>query len=183
MRRILARLFRDPRGGALIEFAFAVPILLFVVLATVDVSRRVLLDQKLLNAAAGLADLASRDETLSLAQLDDLVLAVDHITAPFAFSEHGRVIVTGVGAEIDNDPRILWQYVSGTALAEPSGIGSVVGGPADLGVALTVRANETVIVAEIFFAYVPIFDSVLDARTLRAVGYFRPRLGILRSLN
>lgn len=47
---------------------------------------------------------------------------------------------------------------------------------------LPIRADETIIVAEIFFNFEPFFGLLLAPSQVRHVAYFRPRLGTLQAL-
>ena len=171
----------DSRGTSAVDFALSVPILLFLLLSTVDVARFAFAHLKFFNAASALADLASRDETLSLARVNDLFSATQHIVQPFAFGPSGRVVLTGISANVDNDPRVFWQVAGGGTLVAGSAVGAP-GGRAALPPSITVRAQETVIVAEVFYAYRPIFALPLTDTLIRQTAYFRPRLGSLRTL-
>lgn len=179
-RRGAGALLRDERGVSAVEFALVLPVLLLLSLGSVEVARFTLLGLKLQHAATTLADLASRDEVLTAATLDDLFNAAERIAAPFDLATDGVLIVTGVAAEDGSGPLVYWRRAAG-ALSAPSGIGAL-GGAADLPDTLAVDDGETVVAAEVFFTYRRWLLGVIPDRTVRRQAFYRPRLGTLREL-
>ena len=175
------RLAADTRGISTVEFAFSVPVLLVLLLGTIDISRFAIAHLKVFNAVSSLADLASRDETLSAARINDLVGAAQHIVRPFILSVGGRIILTGISADVANDLRVFWQVAGGGSMAATSQIGAT-GRPAALPPSLTIDVQETVIAAEVIFNYQPIFALLLANPVIRQTAYFRPRLSSLCNL-
>ncbi len=179
----IVKKFASDRGGnVLVEFAVAMPVLLLLVLGSVEMGRYILLNQKLHNAAATMADLTARFETLSAAQVDNLFAATGQLVNPFDLDTNGRVIVSGVSAAVPNDPRVFWQRSGGGSYSATSQVGAV-GGTAAVDTGLPVRVGETVIVAEIFYHYEPFLLSLVDESVMWRIAYVRPRLGTLQTLN
>ena len=175
-------LVRDRRGATLVEFAFVVPVLTFLTLASIELSRYVLLNQKLQNAATSLADLAARGRTLSVAQLDSMFAAVPSITQPYDFTNNGIAIVTSITSPSVDTAEVAWQRTGGGALIETSRIGSP-GNSATIPSDLPERAGDTIIAAEVYFDFQPLFNILLSPTTLYRSAYVRPRLGTLTTLD
>ncbi|MCG8359304.1 MAG: pilus assembly protein [Kiloniellales bacterium] len=173
----------ERRGAALIEFAFAVPIMVLLLLGTFDTARYVLLHQKLDRAASTMADLVSRPTSISQAQIDSMFSAAGEQLQPFDMQLQGRVIISSVSKAPGDVAKIDWQYEGGGALSVTSDFGSS-GGAATLPDGFVLRDGENLIVAEIFFDYEPMFlhevipDGVVDHAAIR-----RPRRGDLSTLN
>ena len=182
MRTWLRHFRNERRGSFYIETALALPVLIFMVMGSIELGRYLLLNQKLQNASMSIADLAARDETLTAAQLDDMFNAVNLVVAPFNFSADGRAIVTGISAVVDDAPLLYWQRSGAGALSASSEIGTIVGNPAAIDPGLPVRADETIIAAEIFYDFVPFFGLIMGPTRIRHVAYVRPRLGTLQAL-
>lgn len=169
------------RGTALMEFALAAPVLILLAVGGSDFVIYLLLQQKLQNAAFNVADLAARDKTLSVSQLNSIFMSVQHVSKPFDFANNGRAIVTGISATSSNNPRVYWQRSGAGSYSAASRVGSV-GQAAAIPESLSISANETIIAAEIFYAYEPLFGLVLQPRLIHRTAYFKPRLGSLHSL-
>jgi Flp pilus assembly protein TadG len=180
MRR-LQQLLRDRRGIAATEFALILPILVMFSAGTIEYSRLIMLNQKLQSGAFILADLTARDKTLSEEQLDNIFLAIDNIIQPFDFAAEGKAIVTSVGVDGAGDPEVNWQREGSGDLAATSEVGEE-GGAATLPDDLDISAGETVIAAEVFYSFTPLFGIGLAPRTIYKASFYKPRLGTLDTL-
>jgi Flp pilus assembly protein TadG len=182
-KRLRRGFFADRRGTVMVEFAIALPILMFVMLAGVDLVRFAMLQQKLNRAAVTIADLVSQYQTISTTQLDQIFLAMEHIISPFPLGPNGQVIVSSVSREDVGDPVLVtWQRLGpGTATAA-SNFGTP-GNNATLPAGFTVAAGENVIVAEVFYDFEPLlFESVLPSRRVEHSSLYRPRFGSLSAM-
>ena len=98
--RSLARfLAGDRRGVAAVEFALVAPVLLTLAMGLAEVGRFAPLAIEVPHPATTPADLASREETLSTAQLDSMFAAARHAVRPSDMAADGRAIVSCVGRE------------------------------------------------------------------------------------
>ena len=178
----LRRLIADRRGMMLVELAIAVPFVAALALGAAEVGRYLLLNQKLESATAQLADIFTREETLSVAQLDGLFAAVGNIVTPFEFATRGVAIIAAVGIENEgDDPLVFWQASGAGGLAVASEIGAE-NGPATLPAGLTTRPEQTLVIAELYYDYEPILQGLIPGTRLRKTAFYRPRLGLLDSL-
>jgi Flp pilus assembly protein TadG len=176
-------LIDDRRGGVMVEFAMIIPILVFVLLAGVDVVRFAMLQQKLSRAATSMADLVAQYPTMSQTQLDQLFLSVEHVVTPFPLGASGLVVVSSISKADPAAPILVdWQR-SGAGTAVAASEFGVQGGNAILPAGFTVDAGEGLIVAEIFYDFVPLLDtSVVPAVRVVHHALFRPRFGALTAL-
>jgi Flp pilus assembly protein TadG len=182
MRRLLTRLRRDRRGIAATEFALILPILVMFSAGTIEYSRLILLTQKLQSGSFILADLTARDRTLSEEQLGNIFLALRQVIEPFAFEDEGLAIVTSIGVDpTTKTPVVNWQRAGTGTLEAESEIGEE-GEAATLPDDLTIAAGETIISAEVFYTFEPLFGIGMAPATLRRVAYYKPRLGSLDTL-
>jgi Flp pilus assembly protein TadG len=183
-RRLLGmcrRFSRADQGATLAEFAIAVPILTMLLLGGVDIARFAFLQQKLDRATSAVGDMVSQGQTITTAQLDDIFRAVAPVIQPFP-TDPGIVIVTSVGASDGGPATINWQRAGGGSLAAVSAIG-LPGNPPALPTGFVVRDGETVIVAESFYDFTPLFlpGIVVPRRVYHRV-FYRPRLGTLNTI-
>ena len=181
MQGLITRLWRDRRGVAASEFALMLPILVMFGAGTIEYSRLILLTQKLQSGSFILADLTARDRTLSEDQLDNIFLAIDNVIQPFEFAANGRAIVTSIGVDADDDPVVKWQRSGSGTLVATSSLGAP-GAKAALPTGLDIKAGETIIAAEVYFEFKPIFGIGLAPRVIRREAYYKPRLGTLDTL-
>ncbi len=185
IRAIIKRLHlfaADRRGTSVVEFALILPVLSFVFMGGIDVGQLVLANMKVYNAASSMADLVARDETISAATLTDLFGAASQVAKPLDLGANGKVIITSVSADADDDPRIFWQSEDAGAYAATSAVGSVIGDPATLPPTLQVDDQETIIVSEVFYQFEPIFGLLNTGTVIYHSAYYRPRLGTLREI-
>ena len=91
--RARARIIRDERGVAAVEFALLAPILLALLLASLEFPRALGVSQNVTRAARTIADLASRGSQDSL---DDTYLAANAVAQPYDFTP-ASVTVSTVG--------------------------------------------------------------------------------------
>jgi hypothetical protein len=182
MRTLVERLWSDVRGVSAMEFALILPILVMFSAGTIEYSRLILMTQKLQSGAFILADLTARDQELSTEQLGNIFLAIDQVVLPFDFAGNGRAVVSSIGATAALIPILNWQCSGTGAIAAESRIGTTLGEEVTLPDMLDLVQGETIIAAEVFFDFDPLFGVGLAPRVIHRVAYFKPRLGNLASM-
>lgn len=178
----IRRCLRDRCGTVAVETALALPALVILALSGVEITRYVLLNQKMERASATMADLVSQAETLSEADLVSLFNATGFVVEPFDLAADGRIIISSISKTGSAAARVNWQRGFG------SGSGSsafgVEGGGATLPTGFVVRDGESIVVGEAFFDFTPMFTGgVLGNTTVYNSSVLRPRFGTLTSLN
>ncbi len=182
--RILELLKRDRRGTLAIEMAMATPVVIGLLLSGIEVTRYVMINQKIERASATMADLVSQAETLSEGGLANLYAATTYVMEPFDLAAEGRVVVSSISGD---EARINWQRSFGAG-SGASAFG-VEGGTASLPAGFVVRENETVVVTEVFYGFQPMFFDTpllrtqLVAAELYSYAVFRPRFSSLTTIN
>ncbi len=178
----LRGLVRNRSGSILIELAVAMPVLVLITLGGIEISRYVLINQKLDRVAASTSDLVAQAETISATDISNLLEAAKFVIRPFELAANGVVIVSSVSASDGNPPVVSWQQTGGGSLAATSAIGTP-GGNATLPAGFTVASGDNVIIAEVFYDYVPWpVSGVTSATRLYHQAFFRPRFGALTTL-
>lgn len=178
---MLRELWRRTDGAAMVEAAFAFPVLILMMCGVFEVGYFLLLNQKLQNAALNTADLTSRVDTISQGEVSDLFAAAYEVIKPFDFSTSGTIILTSVSADADDLPEVFWQVKQPADSVMDSVVG-IPGAPAVLDNEITVRNQDTIIVSEVFYHYEPFLMGIVPEMDLRKEAYFRPRLGTLREI-
>ncbi len=166
---------------AFIEFAITLPFLVLLFLGVVEVSRYIIIVQKVEKSTMTLSDVVAQSSSIGTTQLDQLTQAVAQIMAPFTFNTNGYVIVSSVKKTGSAAPVVTWQYKGGGTWTKSSLVGSL-GGNATMPAGFTMVDKEAVIVAEVFYNYAPLFTNVLSAGQVYKTAIYRPRLGDLTTL-
>lgn len=185
MTRAIRRFLCDVRGVSALEFALILPLLVLFSAGTIEMSRLILLTQKLQSAAFALSDLTARisdDDSNRTQTLHNVFLGIEQVIRPFDFSAHGQSIVTAVRSPAaDNTPVVGWQCLGSGSLGVGSGIGET-GLSATLPAALGISKGETIVASEVYFDFQPLFGlGLVPSRVIRRVAFFKPRLGDLTS--
>jgi Flp pilus assembly protein TadG len=183
-RTIKARLTslarRTERAVAAIEFALTAPVLVAMLIGMIDVGNFLLMAERVDRISFTVTDMVTQSESVSKADLATILLAADQLMNPYDFTSDGVVIISSLYKDTTGKTTILWQYAGGGGLARTSKLG-VVGAVPNLPTALTLNTGDNVIVAEVYYAFTPLFlnAGILSATDLYHAAYFKPRLSQL----
>lgn len=170
------------QGNVVVEFALALPVLLLMLLASAELGRFVLLNQKIDRVAITMSDLVARAETINETELDDIFNAAAHVAEPFDLNGSGRVIISSVTNADGEGATIAWQRSGGGSFIKVSEVGAE-GETADLPGDFAVREGETAIVSEVFFDFEPFLSEIIvSPRVVYRRAHHRPRLGTLDTI-
>lgn len=186
--KTLKRFTRDSSGIAYIEFIFAMPFLLALLMGAIEMTRYIIITQKVEKAAMSVSDIVAQGETISRTDLANIILAAEQVMQPYDFNNDGYVIISSVTQTgpytINNPPIVNWQYSGGGTWAQASRIGSP-GQIATLPGGLTLNDKDNVIVAEVFYNFQPIIltNGIIGNQVIYRTGLYKPRLGALSTLS
>ncbi|CAN0488428.1 unnamed protein product, partial [Laminaria digitata] len=154
-----------------------------LLLGGIEVSRYVLLHQKLDRVASSIADLVSQAENISVADLQNIFDAAQFVAKPFDLPVDGTVVVSSISNPFGGQgTRINWQQAGAGNIPATSQFG-IPGGSVTLPTGFTVADGQTIIVAEVFYDYVPwILGNITGAQQIYHRALFRPRYGGLSML-
>lgn len=149
---VCAKGLEDERGGALVELAICLPMLLILVFGLIDFSQMIFDCQVMSGLSRQGCNLASRGTSLA-----DTASALVSQGASLNIGKKGEVIVTGVAADTSGVPRIVDQAKSTTGISAASRIGSGNGSVASMpaNASTVLQAGQTLYVVEIFYTYSP----------------------------
>jgi Flp pilus assembly protein TadG len=183
MRTLLRRIRADRRGGLIVEFAFAMPVLTLMLMGGVEISRYALMNQRMDRLATVVGDLVSQQQTVSQADLNAIFGATKSVAWPFDLAASGKVIISSISIPTPPTPvKITWQSASGT-LAVSSKFGAQNATPA-LPNGLTVAPGQTIIAAEVYYHFTPILiGALVPEQNVYYKAFFRPRTGSLTTLS
>lgn len=100
---------RRDSGQAAIEFALVLPILLILALGVAEMTNYIMAWLKVRSASTTAADLVARQESTTSGELDDVVNAVDVITAPFD-SDNVEGSISHVEFDADKNASCTWSH-------------------------------------------------------------------------
>lgn len=184
MRRTMDRLtgfWRDCRGAIAVEFAVVAPVLVVLMVGTFEVTRYVLLHQKLDRMAVAASDLVSQGETITTAQLADIFSATGLIAEPFTIGADGVVIISSV-YRTGGATRIVWQRFGTGSLSAASQLGAENADPS-FPAGFSLKDGESAIFAEVYYQFRPMFaPDLVPASLLYHRAIFRPRRGTLETI-
>jgi len=173
-RAVFSRFVRNRRGGVMLEFAFAMPILIGLLMGGVEFARFALVNQKMERVTSFVGDFVARAEALDEADFDDYFAAADQLGRPFDLFDAGNIIVTSVTGE-DTGPEVLWQQIGAGHVMAPSLVG-LPGEPAVLPLNFNVDEGEGLVVTEVYFDYEPfLLPLMIPSQRLYYQAIYRPR--------
>jgi hypothetical protein len=141
----------------------------------------VLLHQKLDRLGVAASDLVSQGETITNAQLADIFSATGLIAEPFTIGADGVVIVSSI-YRTGGVTTIRWQRNGTGSLSATSRLGAE-GAPPAFPTGFVLKDGESVIFAEVFYQFRPMFaPDLVPASTLYHRAIFRPRRGTLDTI-
>ena len=170
---------------AIVDFALVVPILVFLLLGSMEIGRFVLLNQKLSRVAISSSDLMSQAKHAVVDDVNQIFAAAQYTMSPFDLGDEGIVFITSVSTD-DSDPvspEISWQMSGGGSGTFISQVGTGEGTAATLPNGFTMEQEQNIIIAEVYYSYQPFFFSqVIKPKTIRQIGLHFPRLRPLHDL-
>lgn len=173
LKGLVRRARADKRGVAAVEFAMLVPIMFMLLVGTVEFSQALTIDRRVTQIASSSADLIARQKSITTSDIAGIMQIIDHLLRPYDTAPL-RVTVLNVIADINNaaNTTVCWSY------EHNGGAGSYAKGatyPLPAGI---VEAGNSVIVAEVTYAYQPlIFEYFIEANfPLQERFFLKPRL-------
>jgi len=157
---------RDERGTATVEAVLVFPVMMVMFLGAIDTGNALLTNKKVITASQVVADLLSRDSSVTDAQIDDAITAGRLALQPFDDSSYGIDIV---GIRFENEeatPTAIWRETRNMSaydavIEDSDGLGD---------------EGEGVLAVTVVYDYHPFFGSVLtDSIEMRETAIVRGR--------
>jgi hypothetical protein len=168
------------KGAVAIEFALTLPIWVVLLIGSADAAYMMIMSQRIDRVAYSVTDITTQSDTLTMNDLNNILLAAGQLMQPFEFGVKGVVIVTSLYKPSGEPTKISWQYVGGGSLERVSKIGAV-GATPIMPNGLTLNDNENVIVSEVYYDFEPMFVNagVLKHADIYRTAIYKPRLSPL----
>jgi Flp pilus assembly protein TadG len=178
----LRKLWRDKSGVAAIEFALLLPMLVALLIGSLEVTFKIWSTQKAEKLAVTLSDVVAQSTAVTKSDLTKLAGAVDKIMDPFPFGANGKIFISSVyRQEGEAVAKVNWQcsFPPTGGYSATSKLG-IKGANAALPAGFTMAERDNVIVAEVYYEYEPIAPGLMfDNDDIYRRTMFKTRLGAL----
>lgn len=177
---VFRRFMAAESGLAIVEFGLALPILMTLFYGTIEITRFILITQKVEKLAHSAADVTAQSQAVTIASLDQVMLAASDIMEPYEMNSNGRIIVSSLyRAAGVTDATVNWRYTGGGTLSASSQLGDV-GATPTMPAGFTFEERENVIAAEVYYQFSPLISSqFFGTTTVYRVAFYKPRFGAL----
>lgn len=167
------RAIRDEKGVAAIEFAMVVPVMVMLFVGAVEFSQAITVDRRVTQVASSTADLIARTKSTTTTEVASVMEIITELMKPYATTPLKLTILN-----VYSDPndatmtKVCWSY------NHNGGSGSYSNGQTYTLPTGVVQAGESVVVAEVTYAYTPIlFNYFIKTTTnFTETFYLKPRL-------
>lgn len=161
----ISRWIQEERATAIVETAVLLPTLIMLLMGCYDLGQGVSVNQKTIAASQIIGDLITRDRSVTLDSLNEIITAGELALEPYDTAPFGYDIVS-VEFDADGKPEILWR-VRENAAPNDEAVASTEG----LGL-----PGEGVLVVTAVYKYDPYFSHfMVDEINMREVAFLRGR--------
>lgn len=153
------------RGAALPEFALLFPIIMALLMGSYDIGRALTINQKVISSSQVIADLITRQQTITMDTLDDIILAGELAIDPYSREPFGYDII-GIRYTSNGAPSEQWRITENMTPDD-----DIIDRAIDLG-----GPGEGVIAVTTSYTYRPFFTGFLtDDIAMRETAILRGR--------
>ncbi len=169
----LRRYAREEEATALIETVILMPVMISLLMGCFDLGQGILMNQKTIGASQIIGDLITRDETVTMGRLEDMITAGEMAFEPYSTATFGYDIAS-VEFDEDGEPVVLWRV---TENMDPND--DAVASTEDIG-----SPGEGVVVVTSIYKYTPFFSHfVVDEINMKEVAFLRGRMSATITCN
>lgn len=165
----LARLRRDLRGVAAVEFALIAPVMILGYFGVAEVTMAMMAHRRASHAASAVGDLVAQSRQMDQATMTDIFTIGSTMMRPFEETPL-KVRVTSIKMDAAKDLKVVW--------SKGSGVGGLTVGSkvADAELASLLQPFGSMIMAEMTYSYKSPFGQALpDALSFSDTFYLKPR--------
>lgn len=160
LRLKLNHITHNQDGLAYVEFVISIPLLLLLLFGAIDVSRYVMISQKLQSAINTVGDIVAQESAITKPALltnevPQLMNLAQNMLQPYYESAKVGIIISNVLHE-NGSAKLKWQACGGGTLGNISRMGKVIGSTVAIPSNMVLAAGDEVVVAEIYYQYTPL---------------------------
>jgi hypothetical protein len=180
----LFKFIKGSRGNTVVEFAIVMPMLILVLSGIFELCMYSLINNKLIRIAGSISNITAM-QNINVKTLQAIMKTAPQMAQPIPFSGIGAVVVSLIYNQGKTaDPAnmgISWQQ--STSASVSSNFGKPGAKPTNLPNGIQVLNDETLIITEVFYNYVPfVFTGIIPNQTLYKVAVYVPRQGDMVTL-
>ena len=170
MKTIFKKVKKNEAGAALVEFALILPILLLLMIGSIEVYRYIYITQKVEEISARIADWSAAKT--SLLAIQDFFYGAYNLGVEFNFKANGGVYVTGIQNLLGINTA-MWTVFTSNATTQYGRLGAIVTLPSPL----SLSSGDNLIIVEVTYKYTPLtsYLSFLTSKTIRSASFSMPR--------
>jgi Flp pilus assembly protein TadG len=147
----IAGFFRDRRGIAATEFALIAPALTFLVMGVLEMSMRFRANEEATRYVHQVADLISRENSLTTADLDSIYDASIYMMKPLDTTDNLDLDISSIMFKTDAaTPTIVWRRTAGTAVAFNASEAAGMGAEDETVIRIGIRYKYTSVLTQLF---------------------------------
>lgn len=173
-RCAIGAFLRDARGIAAVEFAFIAPVLVFMLLGAVEITRAVSLDRRVSVVTNMIADLVAREQRLTAADVTAIYDIAGQVMAPYDAKDLKLSIIPVMSSPTDAKKTLVYPATTN----RPSYHGGALP-PKCQAYALTtgmLKENESVIVIRSEYKFTPLFAGyIMGGQDWSNTAFAKPR--------
>lgn len=180
MTKRILQLLHARDGMAMVEFALLLPMLMVMFYGCIEVTRYILIVQKVEKLAHTTADVTAQSKTVTTASLNQLFEATADIMEPFGTGANSRILISSLYRAVGaSAATVNWCHRGGGTLTVTSTIGAVGATPTMPGT-FTFNERENVIASQVFYRFTPLISNrFFGTTTVYRSAFYKPRLGLL----
>jgi Flp pilus assembly protein TadG len=161
----LFRYAAEERANAAIETVVLMPLVIGLLIGCYDIGMGILINQKTVGASQIIGDLITRDRSVTMTSLEDIIRAGELAYEPYSTTSFGYDIAS-IRFDADGDPVVIWRVTNNMAqnddaVASTEGLGD---------------ANDGMVVVTTAYTYNPYFTHfVAGDIVMQEVAFLRGR--------
>ncbi len=170
----MKRFFKDTRGVSAVEFALVAPVMISIMLGTVELYDLTTSYSKAVSAVQSVADITSQSSSLTTAQLNSIVVGAQRILDPLVSDATNlSVDISSIAFNATGAPYQAWTFHWGKTSTPPvATLATGLGAP-----------TESVIVTQLSYTCTPFIHELVPQATFSQTAISRPRTALKIALN